>query len=267
MENKMTLKITKDEIYFNCEGYSEEFINAISDVINQRRQSSIESSSTSKLEELPNAGEIENKKTETIGASSIDTNKAEKIEKPNSAKAEKQGKRYYKTYKQGEKERIIEDVRNEFSFEEINKKYNISINTYYRIKKNIEAEAAADKSSKNPATEISTANNGSSKHRKVGFNPTSVSEEDKLNIVKDIKLGLFSSQILKKYHINIHAYAEIKKSIKMEKQKSSADTGEDDIESIKKRLDYGKHLDGDFGPLSTNPEVRDWQKDMIARGL
>ena len=128
-QNEIVLKINRDEIYFSCKGYSEEFINAISDVINQRRQSLIESSSTYKLEELPNAGEIENKKTETIGASGIDTNKAEKIEKSNSAKAEKQGKRYYKTYERGEKERIIEDVRNGFSFEEINKKYNISINT------------------------------------------------------------------------------------------------------------------------------------------
>ena len=80
-----------------------------------------------------------------------------------------------------------------------------------------------------------------------------------------VKLGLLSSQILKKYHINIHAYSEIKKFIKMEKQKPTVD--EDDIESVKKRLYYGKHFDGDFGPLSSNPEVRDWQKDMIARGL
>ena len=318
-QNEIVLKINRDEIYFSCKGYSEEFINAISDVINQRRQSLIESSSTSKLEELPSAGHGQDTRLETKTGINIDINadkikdfgidlkkemektemdiinramkisggikekaakmlglnrttlieklkRYEKIEKPNSAKAEKQGKRYYKTYKQGEKERIIEDVRNGFSFEEINKKYNISINTYYRIKKNIEAEAAADKSS-NPAAKISTADNGSSKHRKVGFNPTSVSEEDKLNIAEDIKLGLLSSQILKKYHINIHAYAEIKKSIKMEKQKPSADTGENDIESVKKRLDYGKHFDGDFGPLSANPEVRDWQKDMIARGL
>ena len=286
-QNEIVLKINRDEIYFSCKGYSEEFINAISDVINQRRQSLIKSSSTSKLEELPNAGEIENKKTETIGASGIDTNKAEKIEKSNSAKAKKQGKRYYKTYKQGEKERIIEDVRNKFSFEEINKKYNIGKATYYRIKKNIEAEAAADKSSKYSAAEISTANNGSSKHRKVGFNPTSVSEEDKLNIVEDIKLGLLSSQILEKYHINIHAYAEIKKFIKMEKQKSEA--GGDSLEAVKKRLNYGRRSAGgysevsvskvdinnvqekmhekSFGPLSANPEVRDWQKKMIARGL
>ena len=287
MENKMTLKITKDEIFFNCEGYSEEFINAISDVINQRRQSLIESPPTSKLEELPNAGEIENKKTETIGASGIDTNKAEKIKKSNDVERFKPGKRYYKTYERGEKERIIEDVRNEFSFEEINKKYNISKNTYSRIKKNIKAEPAAEKPSKDPAAKISTANSGSGKHRKVGFNPTLVSEEDKLNIAKDIKLGLFASQILKKYHINIHAYAEIKKSIKMEKQKSSAD--EDDIESVKKRLNYRKRVGGDYsevsvskvdinkvqekinekplGPLAVNPGVRQWQKDMIARGL
>ena len=177
-QNEIVLKINRDEIYFSCKGYGEEFINAISDVINQRRQSLIESSSASKFYESSGAGEIENKKTET-SEESINGSKKWK-------------KRSHRTYKHGEKERITEDIRNEFSFEEINKKYNISRNTYYRIKKNIEAEPAADKSSKDSAVEISTANNGSSKHRKVGFNPTSVSEEDKLNIAKDIKLGLFS---------------------------------------------------------------------------
>ena len=43
-QNEIVLKINRDEIYFSCKGYSEEFINAISDVINQRRQSLIESS-------------------------------------------------------------------------------------------------------------------------------------------------------------------------------------------------------------------------------
>lgn len=56
--NEIVLKINRDEIYFSCKGYGEEFINAISDVINQRRRSLIESSSTSKLKESSNAGEI-----------------------------------------------------------------------------------------------------------------------------------------------------------------------------------------------------------------
>ena len=302
-QNEIVLKINRDEIYFSCKGYSEEFINAISDVINQRRQSLIKSSSASKPEESSTAVEIENKKTETIEASGIDTNKTEEIKKSNSVKAKletvkehlrndcskKQGKRNRKTYERGEKERITEDVRNGLSFEEINKKYKIGKSTYYRyrIKKDIEAEIAADKSSKNLSTKISPAYNGGVKHRKVGFNPTSVSEEDKLKIAEDIKLRLLSSQILKKYHINIHAYSEIKKSIKMEKQKSEA--GEDSLETVKKRLDYGRRSTGGysevsvskidinkvqekmyekpFGPLSANPEVREWQKDMIARGL
>ena len=38
-QNKIVLRITRDEIYFSCEGYSEEFINTISDVINQKRHS------------------------------------------------------------------------------------------------------------------------------------------------------------------------------------------------------------------------------------
>ena len=286
-QNEIVLKINRDEIYFSCKGYGEEFINAISDVINQRRQSLIKSSSAFKPEESSTAVEIENKKTETIGVSGIDTNKTEEIKKPNSAKAKKQGKRY-KTYEQGEKERIIEDMRNGLSFEEINKKYNISRNTYYRIKKNIEAEPAADKSSKNLSTKISTAYNGGVKHRKVGFNPTSVSEEDKLKIAEDIKLGLLSSQILKKYHINIHAYSEIKKSLGInlkpktkdgiimkfgypdcyEKTRITKEEFNGELNSIKVDINniQEKICERPIS-LSANPEVREWQKDMIARGL
>ncbi len=280
-QNEIVLKINRDEIYFSCKGYSEEFINAISDVINQRRQSLIESSSVVKLEESSNAGEIDNKKTETVGASGIDTNKKEKIKESNSVKAKlgrgkehlrndgskKQGKRYHKTYEQGEKERIIEDVRNGLSFEEINKKYNIGKATYYRIKKNIA---------------------GRVKHRTVGFSPTFVSEEDKLKIAEDIKLGLLSSQILKKYHINIHAYAEIKKSLGInlkpkakdgmimkfgypdcyEKTRITKEEFNAPLNSIKVDIDnIQEKICERPVSLSANPEVREWQKDMIARGL
>ena len=64
-QNEIVLKINRDEIYFSCKGYSEEFINAISDVISQRRQSLIESPPTSKLEELPNAGHEQDASLET----------------------------------------------------------------------------------------------------------------------------------------------------------------------------------------------------------
>ena len=280
-QNEIVLKINRDEIYFSCKGYSEEFINAISDVINQRRQSLIKSSSASKPEESSSTGEIENKKTETIGTSG-----AEKIKKPNSAKAKEQGKRCHKIYKRGEKERITEDIRNEFSFEEINKKYNIGKATYYRIKKDIEAEIAADKSNAS-AAKISTANTGGGKHRKVGFNP--VSEEDKLNIAEDIKLGLLSSRILKKYHINIHAYSEIKKSLGINLKPKAKDGiimkfgypdccektqiterefngGLNSIKTVDINNIQEKICERPIS-LSANPEVRDWQKDMIARGL
>lgn len=273
-QNEIVLKINRDEIYFSCKGYSEEFINAISDVINQRRQSLIKSSSASKLEESSSAGEIENKKTET----------SEKY--INGSK--KQGKRYYKTYEHGEKEKITSDIRNGFSFEEINKKYNISKNTYNRRKKDIKAEIAVDKSSKNPAAKISTAHSGPIKHRTVGFSPTSVSEENRLKIAEDIKLGLFLSQILKKYHINIHAYSEIKKSLGInlkpkakdgmimkfgypdycEKTRITEEEFNAPLNSIKVDInDIQEKICERPISLSVNPKVRDWQKDMIARGL
>ncbi len=61
MENEIVLKINRDEIYFSCKGYSEEFINTISDIINQKRRS-LTGAVYGQAEESRLA-EIENKKT------------------------------------------------------------------------------------------------------------------------------------------------------------------------------------------------------------
>ena len=61
MENEIVLKINRDEIYFSCKGYSEEFINTISDIINQKRRSLIGAVAGQAEESRP--VEIENKKT------------------------------------------------------------------------------------------------------------------------------------------------------------------------------------------------------------
>ena len=362
MENEIVLKINRDEIYFSCKGYSEEFINTISDIINQKRRSLISAVAGQAEESRP--VEIENKKTgQEDGSSdvkSIDKREArrayqkeygrknkdkiyarkkermlaKKIKKSDSSssgfllsglqkskddilsKLDKGGSesrkmRTYKIYRPGEEENIIEDIRIGLSFQEINKKYGISRNTYYRRKNSLKAGISADKPLKNekPAVKNQTAQDGQDggvKHGR-GFFPTPVSEEDKVKIIDDIRLGLFSRQILKKYHINFKAYSEIKKSVEAEKNKAAGD--EDDIKSVKKRLNYGRSINNgsDKVPVAgmlkgvsggsvisaakavavdinkiqestakeeslkirpaARPIIRDWQANMIARGL
>ncbi len=62
-QNEIVLKINRDEIFFSCKGYSEEFINTISDIINQKRRS-LTVATPGPAEETRRV-EIENKKTET----------------------------------------------------------------------------------------------------------------------------------------------------------------------------------------------------------
>lgn len=88
---------------------------------------------------------------------------------------------------------------------------------------------------------------GSENKKKLPSPATAVSDEDRLKIAADIRLGLFGRQILKKYHINIKAYSEIKKSVEAEKKK--ADISEDDPKDVKKRLKYGRSLDNDSSSL------------------
>jgi transposase len=222
-----------------------------------------------------------------------------KKEKPVKADDKPQEKKKtYKTYEPGEKEKIIEDIRNGLSFKEISEKYNISLQTYNRRKKEYKAQPASGQDNKS-----------SDKHRKVSFNPAQISEDDRIKITEDIKLGLYSRQILKKYHINIPALAVIKKSIKEENGTMATTDSEDDPEVIKKRQVYGRSINNGFDKIpalgmlkagssssvipvaptvtvdinktqetiaketlnkfkpATNPNVRNWQADMIARGL
>ena len=216
--------------------------------------------------------------------------------------------RTYKIYRPGE-ENIIEDIKSGLCFQEINKKYGIGKSTYYRRKNSLKAGISADKPLKNekPAVKNQTAQDGRVKHEKRFSSPTPVSDENKSKIMQDIKLGLFCSQILKKYHINIKAYSEIKKSAEAEKNKAAGD--EDDIKSVKKRLNYGRSINNGSDIIPTagmlkgvsgssvipaaktvavdinkiqestakeeslkirpaaRPCIRNWQADMIARGL
>ncbi len=149
-------------------------------------------------------------------------------------------------------------------------KWRCESNTYYRCKERIDKfllekdVRECDRKNKDkttddntsgflknekPAVKNQTAQDGRVKHEKGFSSPTPVSDENKSKIVEDIKLGLFCSQILKKYHINIKAYSEIKKSVEAEKKKPDAD--EDDPKDIKKRLKYGKSFDND----SSNPTL------------
>ncbi len=365
MENEIVLKINRDEIYFSCKGYSEEFINTISDIINQKRRS-LTGEVVGQAEESRPV-EIENKKTgQEDGSSAVKSidkrearrayqkeygrkNKdkiyarkkermlAKRIKKSDSSSSgfllsglqkskeailtkldinegapESRKIRTYKIYGLGEEENIIEDIKAGLCFQEINKKYGISRNTYYRKKNGLKAGISADKplKSQKPAVKNQTAQDGQDggvKHKKGLSSPIPVSDEDRLKIAADIRLGLFCSQVLKKYHINIKAYSEIKKSVEAEKNKAAGD--EDDIKSVKKRLNYGRSINNGSNIIPTagmlkgvsgssvipaaktvavdinkiqeaaakeeslkirpaaRPIIRDWQANMIARGL
>ena len=132
-------------------------------------------------------------------------------------------------------------------------KWHCESNTYYRCKERI------DKFLLEKDKTVQDGQDGGVKHRR-GFFPTPVSEEDKVKITDDIRLGLFFRQILKKYHINFKAYSEIKKSVETEKKKPDAD--EDDSKDIKKRLKYGKSFDNDLSnPTSDNSGLHDKKDD------
>ena len=195
--------------------------------------------------------------------SGLQKSKNDILSKLDKGDSESRKMRTYKIYRPGEEENIIKDIKIGLSFQEINKKYGISRNTYYRRKNSLKAGISADKPLKNekPAVKNQTAQDGQDggvKHGR-GFFPTPVSEEDKVKITDDIRLGLFSRQILKKYHINFKAYSEIKKSVETEKKKPDAD--EDDPKDIKKRLKYGKSFDNDSSNTTSDNSSSHGKKD------
>ena len=113
MENKMTLKITKDEIYFNCEGYGEEFINTISDAISNARGRFSENRGYADIECRVPKKEIEAKTTDAAGIKTA-------------------SRRKVKIYAPGEKKEMLKAIKDGASLQEIQEKYGISTITYYR---------------------------------------------------------------------------------------------------------------------------------------
>ena len=239
MENKMTLKITKDEIFFNCEGYSEEFINSISDAISNARGRFSENQGYADIDRRVPKKEIEAKKE--IGTS------------------KRNSKRIVKIYAPGEKEEMLKAIKNGASLEEIQEKYGISIVTYYRRRAECGAVNPADNTEK-----VKTKS------------PLSALKTD--NLIRDVKAGMKFKEAAEKYGINGITYArcvrlsksdvsssESKPENPAKAKNSSAAVIENkkvNINNIQEKI-HKKPL----GPLAVNPEVRQWQKDMIARGL
>lgn len=117
-------------------------------------------------------------------------------------------------------------------------------NGFRHFKKNVNQ----DKKSTLASDKKGETKTDSENKKKFSSPATIVSDEDRLKIAADIKLGLFSFQILKKYHINIKTYSEIKKFVEAEKKKS--DTGEDSLKDVKKRLKYGRSLNNNSSILT-----------------
>ncbi|MCL4497326.1 MAG: hypothetical protein M1467_04375 [Deltaproteobacteria bacterium] len=254
-QNEIVLKINRDEIYFSCKGYSEEFINSISDVINQRQRALVESSPTSKPEESSSGGEIENKKTETIGASGNTVDKS--INKKEARRL------YWKEYSRRNKDKISAQRKERF---------------------------AAKKAEKNKETEADERGDKAKEPVK------SAVMDDKEAIISDIKNGLNYGDLRDKYGIKAITYARLKKIARGHKKEPAEKLSEKTKDGIIMKFGYPdcykktkitkeefnaplnsikvdinkvqeKMYEKPFGPLSANPKVRDWQKDMIARGL
>ena len=233
MENKMTLKITKDEIFFNCEGYSEEFINSISDAISNARGRFSENQGYADIERRVPKKEIEAKKE--IGT------------------PKRNSKHIVKIYAPGEKEEMLKAIKNGASLEEIQEKYGISIVTYYRRR----AECGAV----NPSVPGEKAKAKS---------PLSASETD--NLIRDVKTGMKFKEAAEKYGITGIAFARYSRIAKRYKNKPELkENDKNSSNSANKPLvpiDISSMLAGtEKGTLlSGNPKMARWQLQQMAKG-
>lgn len=157
MENKIFLKINKEEILFSCEGYSEEFINSISEAINQARRQGLENRRQAELERrvpektdaensneaaAPKLGHNSSRKDDTqqhmhIAAGLSDNDKS-KMKKKNKAFILRE-----------DEEKIIGDMRAGMKFKDAVQKYgitSIAFARYARILKNRDGNKLGDAS-------------------------------------------------------------------------------------------------------------------------
>ncbi|MCL4497074.1 MAG: hypothetical protein M1467_03075 [Deltaproteobacteria bacterium] len=239
MENEIVLRITKEEIFFSCKGYSEEFINTISDVINQKSRSLIE---------LPQQPQQENPvsilKPETKALSHNRKIKAgrENIEK--------------------NKKGIIGDIEGGMGPDDIKEKYGISSSSFYRLK--------------GKCFKSSTMKEGINTEKAKPKSPLSDSATN--NLIRDVKAGMKFKDAAEKYGVNSIAYARCVRLSKSDVSSSESkpenpakakNTPAAVIENKKVNINniQEKIHEKSLGPLAVNPEVRQWQKEMINRGF
>ena len=241
--NKITLRITKDEIYFNCEGYSEEFINAIKGVIDQKRRSLIEVELPSPQQESP----VSILKPETKMLSHNRKIKAgrENIEK--------------------NKKGIIDDIEAGMGPDDIKEKYGISSASFYRLRQH----------SGNIKNTVFHKKTGAElKHKK-----SVVKNRD--SIIADIKNGLSFPELKEKYGISSTSFYRYKeKYIKSDipavarpakKAKSGGETVlvpdnavHYDIGAVQSAIRKETEPRIKFSP---KPDMAEWQNKMIERGF
>ena len=234
MENKMTLKITKDEIYFNCEGYSEEFINLISDAISNARGRFSENRGYADIERRVPKKEIEAKTTDAAGIKTAPRAKRVKI------------------YAPGEKEEMLKAIKADASLQEIQEKYGISTTTYYRRR------------AKCGAVNPSAAEKANAK--------SSLSASETNNLIRDIKAGMKFKEAAEKYGITGIAFARCSRIAKRYKNKPELkENDKNSSNSANKPLvpiDISSMLAGaEKGTLlSGNPKMARWQLQQMAKG-
>ncbi len=246
MENKMTLKITKDEIYFNCEGYSEEFINSISEAISNARGRFSENRGYADIERRAPKKEIEAKTTDAAGIKTAPRAKKE------ICTSKRNSKRRVKIYAPGEKEEMSKAIKADASLQEIQEKYGISTTTYYRRR------------AKCGAVNPSAAEKANAK--------SSLSASETNNLIRDIKAGMKFKEAAEKYGITGIAFARCSRIAKRYKNKPELkENDKNSSNSANKPLvpiDISSMLAGaEKGTLlSGNPKMARWQLQQMAKG-
>ena len=153
MENKIFLKINKEEILFSCEGYSEEFINSISEAIVRARRQGLENRKQAELERgVPEKTDAENSKETADLKLGHHTSRENDPQRHTHAAAglgdKSRSKKKNKAFILGEnEEKIIGDIRAGMKFKDVVQKYgitSIAFARYSRILKNRDGNKLSD---------------------------------------------------------------------------------------------------------------------------
>jgi hypothetical protein len=283
-QNEIVLKINRDEIFFSCKGYSEEFINTISDIINQRRQAIKNINDAEAERGVPDKNTLIGSQASLEDLKTKETHSKPKVNLTHGQKISTGHKNI-----EDNKESIVKDIRPGFSITQIKNKYGISNSSFYRLKERCLSGEPAVKPEKQVKKVKEKISNCSIEYRKL-------ISQNREKIIEGIKAGMTFEECRDKWGISSKTtYFTYKKLGKENKKKTSSQVvvhhkeNKKDTQATKPGRTETKRTDLDlkdnfvdinkvqqimaeeealkkFRP-SAKPTVRDWQADMIARGL